>query len=261
MKLTLFEIVDEILSDMDGDQVNSIFDTVESTQVAQIVKSTYFAMMSNRDWPHLARGVNLTPFSDPALPTHMTVTEDIKRLISVNYNKIKVGETRKNYQEVRYVDPDVFLKLTNNEDNTQPEVDIVVDPSGIELLIRNDRAPTRYTSFDDKTLVFNSYDSDVDSSLQSSKIQARAYVFPTWTHEDDFVPDLPIEAFTALVEEAKSKASVKLRQMADPKAEQEASRQQRWLSRNAWTVEGGVKYPNYGRRSRKYYRDPTFRKD
>ncbi len=45
MKYTLLEIVQEILSDMDSDEVNSIDDTTESEQVATIVKSTYLSMM------------------------------------------------------------------------------------------------------------------------------------------------------------------------------------------------------------------------
>lgn len=261
MKKTLLEIVQDILSDMDGDNVNSIFDTVESTQVAQIVRSTYEAMMTNREWPHLRKMVGLTSSGDPALPTHMLLPADCKRLISLNYNKAKVGELRKKYEPIKYVDPDSFLIASNQENSTLPEVDVIVDPSGIELLIRNDRPPTRYTSFDDNTVVFNSYDSSVDATLQESKVQARGEVYASWTHQDSFIPDLPAEAFPALIEEAKSKASMKVRQVQDVKAEQEAGRQQRWLSRKGWRVAGGIRYPDYGRNSRKGYRDPTFNKD
>ena len=45
MKFTLLEMVQEILSDMDSDEVDSIEDTVEAEQVATIVRSTYLAMM------------------------------------------------------------------------------------------------------------------------------------------------------------------------------------------------------------------------
>lgn len=69
---------------------------------------------------------------------------------------------------------------------------------------------------------------------------------PTWTHLDDAVPDLPDEAFTLLKEEAKSRAMLRLKQVADQKSEQEARRQNQWLSRKQWRVNGGVKYPNYG---------------
>lgn len=255
---TLLEMVTDILSDMDSDSVNSIFDTAESEQVAQIVKSTYFSMLTTRDWPHLRETIQLTPSLDLSKPTHMYVPDDVTRMVFINYDCRRLGESRKLYRRMNWREPDVFLQLTNQQDSTQDNVDVIVDDSGVELLIRNDIAPSYYTSFDDKTLVFNSYDSEVDDTLKNDKTQAQAYVMPSWTMEDTFVPDLPTEAFIALLEEAKSRAMFKLKQMEDPKAEQESRRQQRWLSRNAWRVKGGIKKPNYGRNSRKMRRDPTF---
>tara|TARA_Y100001951_G_C11298065_1_gene277590 strand:+ start:40416 stop:41210 length:795 start_codon:yes stop_codon:yes gene_type:complete len=261
MKLTLLEIVMDILSDMDSDEVNSIFDTTESEQVAQIVKSSYMAMMSNRDWPHQRRAIQLNPYSDPGYPTHMKVQDEIKRLVFINYNCARAGETRLRYMPIHWREPEEFLQLTNQLNSEQDNVDLVTDPTGVQFLIQNDRHPTYFTSFDDVTLIFNSYDKSVDDTLQNSKVQAQAYVMPQWSHEDSFIPDLPVDAFTALQEEAKSRAMVKLKQMEDPKAEGEARRQQRWLARNDWRVKGGIEYPNYGRRGRKagYRKDPTFR--
>ena len=250
-KMTLLEIVQDILNDMSSDFVNSIDDTEESMQVAQIVKATYVAMMSNRNWPHLKGTVAITSYADSDLPTHMKVVEDIKELVFINYNRALSGETRKRYEEVRWEESDAFLYRLNSENNDADEVDVITDPSGIELLIRTDRGPQYFTSFDDETLVFNSYDSEVEATLQSSKVQAQAYVMPSWTHTDAAVPDLPAEAFTALLEEAKSRASLKLNQEADQKAEQESTRQQRWLSRKAWQTKGGIRFPDYGRNPRK----------
>lgn len=260
MKLTLLEIVQDILNDMDGDEVNSIDDTFESAQVAQIVKSTYFAMISNRNWPHTKQAINIDPSGDAALPTHMVLQQEIKELVFINYNKVKKDETRKLYKSIKWLEPDDFLRVTNRRNNDESNIDVIVDPTGVELLVKNDLAPTYYTSFDDTTLVFDSYDIEVDTTLQSSKIQAQAYVMPSWSQVDDFIPDLPSEAFTALLEESKSKAMFKLKQVSDIKAEQEANRQQRWLSRKAWRAHGGIRYPNYGRNARKY-RDVTFRNE
>jgi hypothetical protein len=251
MKLSLLEIVQDILNDIDGDEVNSIDDTFESQQIAQIVKSTYLAMISNRNWPHTKRLISLQASGDDAYPTHVTVQSSIKEMISLNYNKVRDGETRKRYESVRWADPDDFLRHTNRRNSDADNIDVIVDYSGVELLIRNDLHPTYYTSFDDSVIVFDSYDKSVDDTIQESKIQARAYVIPEWVHEDDAIPDLPEEAFPALVEEAKSKASLKLRQIQDAKAEQEAGRQQRWLSRKAWRVQGGIQYPDYGRKGGK----------
>jgi hypothetical protein len=69
--------------------------------------------------------------------------------------------------------------------------------------------------------------------------------------EDDYVPDLPIDAFPLLFEESKSTAFVTLKQSTNPKAEQKSSRQNRWLSRKAWRAAGGVTYEDYGRKGRR----------
>lgn len=258
MKMTLLEMVQDILNDMDSDSVNSILDTFESEQVAQIIKTTFYALVSTREWPHLKQTIQLTPSNDLAKPTHMYVPDGVQRMVFINYNTVGAGETRKKYQPVRWRGPDEFLQLTNRQNSDSDEVDVIVDESGVELLIRNNTHPTYYTSFDDKTLIFNAYDKAVDSTLQNDKTQAQAYVIPPWTTSDTFVPDLPAEAFIALLEESKSRAMMKLKQMEDAKSEQEAQRQHRWLSRNAWKVKGGIKKPNYGRNSRKMRRDPTF---
>ena len=247
MKYSLLDMVQEVLNDMDGDEVNSIDDTVESTQVASIVKSTYFAMMSSRNWPHLRKTIQLTPTTDLAQPTHMYVEEDIKELGFINYDTRKTGETRVRFVRMKWREPDDFLRITNSYNNDEDNVTSVLDDSQLDIQILNDRAPTIYTSFDDKTLIFNAYDSEVESNLQSTNVQSMAYVMPTWTTEDDFIPDLPDEAFSALIEESKSRASLKLRQVVDQKSETEARRQQKWLARKARRVQNGIRYPNYGR--------------
>lgn len=258
MKKSLLDITQEILSDMDSDEVNSIDETVEATQVAEIVRSTYFAMISNRNWPHTRRSVNLVASGDASYPTHMRVEEDFKELCFINYDKASHGETRKKFLPIKWVEPDDFLRVTNSRNNDSQNVDIITDYTGVTLMVFNDRHPTYYTSFDDNNLVFDSYDNEVDTTLQSTKTQAMAYVIPKWEQVDDFIPDLPSEAFTALIEEAKSRCMLRLKQVQDIKAEQEANRQQRWLSRKAWTVHGGIRMANYGRR-RRSSSEPTFR--
>jgi hypothetical protein len=190
----------------------------------------------------------------------MKVPDEAKELCFINYDAAKVTDTKKKYTNIEYLQPDHFLHKTNQEDSSSDNVITVVDTGGIDLLIRKDRAPTYYTSFDDENLVFDAYDSEVDSSLQASKIQSQAYVVPEWTSSDTFIPDLPDDAFTALVEEAKSRAMFRLKQMVDNKAEQEAARQNAWLARKARRVAGGIQYPSYGRRGKgaSVRQDPTF---
>lgn len=250
-KLTLLDMVQDILNDLSADPVNSIDDTVESQQVAQIVKSTYFALMHVRNWRGNQQLLNLIASGDASLPTHVTLPENLSELSFVNYDCRLQSDNRKVYRAVRYVYPDEFLRRQNQYDDTVDYIDVIQDPSGVQLLIRNDMPPTVWTSFDDKVLVFDSYNKNVEDTIQSSKIQAMGYVIPGWLMEDDYIPVLPEEAFTLLLEEAKSRASMKLNQQADQKAEQEAVRQNRWLAGKQWRAHKGARSPNYGRRGYK----------
>lgn len=261
-KLSVLDIVQEVLNDTDGDFVNSISDTDEAEQVASIVASTYRAMLSNRNWPHTNRTLTLTPSTDNLLPTHMVLPPNVKELLSIFYDKASLDNPLVQYREVKWKEPDDFLRFVFARNSTADNVETIVDPTGVRLLIMKDKAPDYYTSFDDNTLVFDSYDAEVDSTLQSTKTIARGYVIPEFIVSDDFIPDLPEEAFSALVEEVKSRASLKLGQKEDVKSEQEARKQNRWLARRDWRVSGGVRYPNYGRKKNVYRNpDPTFRKD
>lgn len=247
-KLTLLELVQDIMNDIDADFVNSIDDTTESQQVAQIVKSTFFALMHRRNWRSNKQLLQLVASGDDALPTHMYLPENLSELTLINYDCKRAGQTRKFYKNIKFIYPDEFLRRQNVLNDEADNVDVIQDPTGVELLIRNDVPPTYWTSFDDKAIVFDSYEKGVDDTLKSTKVQAFGYVTPQWVHEDSAIPSIPEEDFTLLLEEAKSRASIKIRQVADQKAEQEAQRQDRWLSRRQWRAHGGVRYPNYGRR-------------
>jgi len=245
---TLLQIVQDILNDIDSDEVNSIDDTVESQQVAQIVRTCYEEMMSNRNWPHTRKLVQLDGLSSTAKPNYLKLPENLKELVFVKYETQKQGDTRTILTELNYKYPDDFLRITSGRNSDNDNVSVITDYSGSKLMIYNDKPPSYWTSFDDVHLVCDAWDSSVDNTLMSSKSQCLAYIFPSWVHEDEAVPDLPVDAFSALIEEAKSTAFVSLKQMNNPKAEQKAMRQQKWLSRKAWRAKGGIRYPNFGRK-------------
>lgn len=264
-KPTLLDITQDVLNDISGDEVNSIDDTVESVQVAAIIRSTFFDMMTTRSWPHTRRLSQLIASGNTSLPVYMTFDPNVKEILMVNYDKSK-NLSITQMSEVKYINPEDFLRVSNRRSNTSSLVTQVIDPTtGVILNIDNSNPPTYFTSFDDSTLVFDSWDMSVDDTLQTSRSQMYAYVMPEWVHTDNGIPDLPIEAFPQLIEEAKSAAAMKLRQQADQKAEQNSQRSRRWLARKDWTVAGGIQFYNYGRNSQTHggprHRDPTFRKD
>lgn len=251
MKLTLLELVQDILSDMVSDEVNSIDDTIESQSVAQIVKTTYLDMITNRNWPHTRKLVQLDGLANINLPVYLKLPTNLKELVVIEYDCRKLGDTANSYRELKYKYPDEFLKIMSGRKSDDPNMAVITDPSGVKLNIFTNKAPEYFTSFNDVDIVCDSYDISIDDTLKSSKTNCVAYLIPSWERSDTAIPDLPIEAFPALLAEAKSTAFYTIKQMVNEKAEQKATRQSRWLARKAWRAHGGVRYDDYGRRGRK----------
>lgn len=261
MAKTLLNITQEILTVMTSDEVNSITDTAEAEAVARIVVSTFESMVSNRNWPSHKRPITLESPSSTLQPTHISLPSNVKELVSISYNKAKLGDDKLRYDTVKWKEPDEFLMYTNSRNSTKTNVQTVEDDTGIKFLILNDCHPTYYTTFNDKTMVFDSFESDVDDTLHPDNFQTIGYIMPKAQLKDGWVPDLPKEAIATLVEEAKSTARFQIDSVQDIKAERLARKNDRWLARKSWSVNGGIKYPDYGRKSRKRSRDTTFRRD
>lgn len=250
-KMSLLELVQDILNDLDSDEVNSINDTIESQQVAQIVKTCYFELIGNRNWPHLRKLTQLDASLEVLKPNYLKLPVGLKELVFFKYDCFTLTNTKSKLTEIKWKEPDAFLRMISSRDSSLTKVTSVIDYSGTKLLIVNNVAPQYWTSFDDAYVITDSYDNAVDSTLQKAKTQCLAYIDPVWAHSDTAVPNLPSEAFPALLEEAKSTAFLALKQTANQKAEQKASRQGRWLSRKAWAAKGGIVYDDYGRKGRK----------
>jgi len=182
----------------------------------------------------------------PSKPNYLRLPDNLKELSSFKYDNGTTTDPL--LQDVVYKDPDAFLRYISTRNPSLDNVSTVVDYGGSKLLIVNDQPPKYWTSFDDTYLVTDAYEVSKETTLQQSKSQCMAYLVPVWNRSNEAIPELPIDAFPALLSEAKSTAFLVLKQVANQKAEQTAQRQQRWLSRKAWRAAGGIQYPNYGRK-------------
>lgn len=254
--MTVAEMVDDILNDMDSDPVTLFDDTEESRQIIQILKTTYFQIIDGKgdNWPHLYKLFQLTQ-TDANTPTHFTIPTNVMDFEWIKYDVMKSGETRERYTTIKRLDPDEFMALVDARNNDNSNVDIITDLGGSGTIkIINDKAPQYYTSFDEEYIVMDSYDSDVETFLKTTKNKCWGKVYPTWTDDDGtFIPDLPVDMFSYYLSEAKSMCFLNIKQVANPKVEQQAVSQRRRMSQDAWKDKKskGIKYPNYGRRGKK----------
>ena len=246
--MTLIQIVQDILSDMDSDEVSSINDSVESLQVAQIVKSTYYNIIDGKDFPFLYELFQLTPTSTVSRPTHMSLPDSIIDLKWIKYDNKELAATKNLYQVIQYKTPEEFLYITDNRDSGDALITVVNDSTGIKINVYNDRGPSYFTSFDDENLVFDSYDSVKEVSLTANNTQCHGKKSVAFTLTDAFTPDLPVQMFTYLLAEAKSTCFLTLKQMPNAKAEQVSVSHKRRMSQEAWRIKNGITYPHYGRK-------------
>jgi len=247
IKMTLLEVVQDVLNDLDSDEVNSISDTVEANQIANICKSVYYDVITTVDLPEHTELMTVSGLSNSSRPNYMDA-DSVTEIKELRYNvSDTVGELE--YKLINYVPPEEFIKSIVTRDTTATEVIIVTDPtSGISLPILNNKMPDSFTSFDDRYLCFDSYDSAVDNTLQTSKTMVLGIKIPSFTLTDAAVPDIDDTIFPYYLAEVKSRAFSLFKGGADPKVEQFA-RKHRYFQRNNRSKTGEMRVLNdYGRK-------------
>jgi hypothetical protein len=232
-KLSLLDMTQNILSALDSDPVDSIDETVEAVQVAELIKEAYFELISQRDWPFLFQLGQLQALSDINNPTKMKIPDTWNKLKWVKYDKI----------EVEYLDPETFNNIITNRVAQAG----VINANGYVI----NQNPQYWTSYDDQFLIFDGFNQTVESTLQASKSSAYGTQQASWTHADTFIPAIPEKFFPTLLAEAKSQAFVNLKQQANAREERKATRGRMAMRNDSWKNEHGeVKYNtkvNYGR--------------
>lgn len=250
-KLTLLNMVQNILSDMDSDEVNSISDTVESSQVATIIETTYYDLISNKTIPEHLTLVQFEALADSTKPNYLQYPATATQIEWFKYDcRDSVSDTKINYQTIQYLDPTEFIEFVNNRDSSDSNVSTITDLSGIKLLIKKNENPSYWTSFDDEYIICDSYDSSIENTLQKSKTQGYAKLEPTFSLTDNFIPDIDIDLFPLLLSTAKSIAFLTLKQQSNPAANA-ASRNhlvRHQNNRHRLNAANKVYYPTYGRK-------------
>lgn len=233
-KMSLLDMTQNILSAMDGDNVNSIDDTMEAQQVATIIQECYYDLMASREWPFLQGLTQLVGLGDTANPTKMQIPEGVNKVSWIKYNK----------KDVCYLQPFEFRSMIVN----RVALSGVVDADGYGL----NHDPEYWTTYDDKYIWFDSRDSSLDSTLMQSKSDAYVLNVASWTHEDAFTPDIPEKFFPTLLAEAKATAFINLKQQANAREERRAQRGRVSLRGLIDRTEDGVsrynEKVNYGRK-------------
>jgi len=232
MRQNLLEITQHILSAMDSDEVNSISDTVESFQVANLLKQVYYDIASDLRLPTNETIFQLEASLDPAKPCMMSVPTNITKVDWIKYNNYlpsTEGETEPNWVPVKLLPFDEFILRSNglrgrNSSDTGVQT-LSFNGEDFEFMYLNNKMPEFYTDVGNLSFIFDSYLDTEDNTLQQSKTMCGGLVYPTFTLSDTFYPPLDPTQFSYYINKAKARAFIELKQQENKEAASEARRQ------------------------------------
>ena len=257
MKMSLLQMTQSILSAMDSDEVNSIADTVESMQVAYIIRTVCYDILSRTGLPDQHDLFELDPSNDSSKPTLMYLPSNVIDLEWLKYKTNITGDADLRYAQVQYLHPKDFFDRQNNLNVSQTNVisfSHTINGDTFDFVCTNNKMPEVYTSFDDRTIVFDSYDATQDTTLMKNKTMCFGVLFSQFEMTDNYIPDLDPREFSLLYNKAEARCFALLKQMTNAVAEREERRQ--WISvqnRKQQIPERTNPLdclPNYGRRGR-----------
>jgi len=240
---------------MDSDEVNSISDTVESNQVALLLKSVFYDCSTELGLEEQEKLFELTASGDTLKPVLMTLPTNVMNLYSVKYNTKLSTESFPNYKEIQFLPFDAFLEMQQGKATLGSMVHTMtytINSELFETIYTDDAMPTYYTSISGQTLIFDSYLVTEDSTLQKSKTMCKGLVYPEFLLENNFIPQFNPDQFSYWINRAKVRAFAELKQAPNQEASSETRNQKvifQKRKRRVAELSEFDKLPKYGRTS------------
>lgn len=251
-KKTLLEMVSNVADAINSDEVTSLdLAPIETEDIVTIVLAVLEDIILRNDWEFLKdkpmqmlAGTNVI---------ELTIPTTVSKVQTFRYRRLD-GGVQTGWSTLKYMYPDEFLKRLQQGDPTLTVHDTVTINS-VELYPRNDIAPRFWTSFDEKTIVVDSYDKAQNASgivLTDSAILATNYLDftgSTGLTRETWVAPIPESLFTYWEQEAVAEAFVTLRQAENGRAERRSRRSyiQQIKKEPVTNKDEGNQEVNYGR--------------
>jgi len=190
MQKTLLNTVQRVLDKLNLDPVNSIADTEDSYLIAREAETSFYDFITRADWPDKIDLVKATSTSDLSKPTELILDEEVHYIDSLMYDVTRTGDANKSIRKIVWLEPEDFLEKVYSRNTSNDNV-VEVQYKDAPIFIYNDTMPNYYTSFDNKTIVLDSHDADVEDTLIGTKTICRGKIIPAWSESDSFV--IPIQ--------------------------------------------------------------------
>lgn len=211
-KYTLLEIVQRVAEYTNAGTVNSINDTRESVQLANIVKECYMDLIERNEIESRYSLYKLQNVSDVKKPTYLKLPDRAWTIDVIKYKRPDTGKLT----DLQYLEPLAFIEKSLYLDPTRDDVQQVTDFTDIVFNVRTDVDPFYYTILNDKYIVFDAYDKRQRDTLIDNDIICYGRYFPVFKLEDDFIPEISAQQFSILLSNAKIHADYELKEHTNP---------------------------------------------
>lgn len=207
---SLLEIVQDILSALNDDEINSIHDTTRAHDVAKLVRDAYLELTAFEHIPELKKLTQLKAASNNNYPAVLSVPEDVNFVYKIRYNTNGIAEEEDCYTDVCYLSPMCFMDRLSCNKETENHVKMLVnsadEPESPHIWVRNNKHPSYWTSFDDVNILFDSWNSEVEDTLQNKNSLALVSHTPAFKFQDSFKIPVDLKTLVFLTARAKNLA-------------------------------------------------------
>ena len=249
-KKTLLQIVQKVAQKINADEVTGFDeDSVEILDIRDMCLEVLEDLSIRNDWEFLKD--QLMPLEAGTNEIELSIPANVKKVQTVRYRFTDAG-VQSGFRTLHYQCPDEFLQRLQNNRPTEPDTATVVI-NGIELYPRTNRQPRYWTSFNEETIVLDSYDAaenptGVDAT--DSTILATINLDFTGSDQEDWVAPIPEQLFTLWEQECVAEGFVQFRQAENPRAERRSRRSyiQQIRKEPVTNKDEGSKEVNYGRK-------------
>lgn len=223
-KMTLLEVVAHVADKISSDEVTTLAtDSVEVQEIKDLCLEVLEDIIYRNEWEFLRdRLMQMTAGTNEI---ELTIPTNVKKIQTVKYRHEDAG-IQSGYRTLQYMLPHEFIQRLQNNRPTEPNT-ATVTINGVELYPRTNRQPRYWTSFNETTIVLDSYDAEQNPTgvdATDSTILATIYLDFTGSDVETWVAPIPEQMFTLWKQEAVAEATVQMRQSENPRAERRARR-------------------------------------
>lgn len=244
---TLLRMVQLIGAKIGADEIDELDETIEATEIVDIIEMTYDEVLDRRTWEFMkdrtmrmkTRDVGDLKLFNLPLPSSVVLLQTLR-----------YRNTLGQIIELEYVSPMVFLDRLESRNAADANITEIANEDGVLLKIQTDTAPSYYTSFNERDMSFDAYDSTRGDGNIPGDTVIVVDIKPTMDFTDPaaFLP-VPERMGSLILAEAMATAAFQLRQVQDGRSERIARRQGISLRDNEPSTNQQTQRKNHGRKT------------